>query len=598
MPLAGRVPRRAPAPPGTPGHPDPGRSRTPPRTTARFGWIAGDPGGRPRLHRGRGESHARPLRHRSRPRLLRSGLMQSTEAGLRGCTRVLVLDWSLLPDALVRAFSDGNRYTGDYLTEEVLNRHSDEVRSSSWRCRCSTASRPLCATTYAVPRGQPPSCATSGAPTSSSSLPGRRRVTVPLPSLARGSGRAASRDSRPRQEASTLARAPADWFTGDGHVDEAVKHLIAAGDTTCCGATGPAPYRPQFVDAGRIATVLGLFRAIGTADDPAEPAASVTSAWLAALARRRSSLAAAMSALDAHPDLVAAGRDHAPGACATATIDSLFGDGGRQRMLQAAACCRARRRPSLTVSTPRSSRSGTPTTSQETWTVPLRWRTPGRPTRPPSSSRSSAWPPRITVEDERGRLAAAGTRGDGDGRPRGTWTRSVAAGLDGPHRRSAAQAGGRPGWMWPAATLARGLELRRETSAHGPWGMKPTHLLVHALVAAEAGLTCGEDPPRRAQSAHGTLRRRDGRRAAPDGMRTPNHPVQGRGSWSRAAATVRETEILRLLQGPTTLTEIGGELYLSARQHATPRTLVPSTASSASTHAPRWSWQGVSRVLV
>ena len=56
-------------------------------------------------------------------------LMQRTEgwpAGLYLAT--LSLAGREDPDEFVRAFSGGNRFVGDYLTEEVLSRHSPEVR--------------------------------------------------------------------------------------------------------------------------------------------------------------------------------------------------------------------------------------------------------------------------------------------------------------------------------------------------------------------------------------------------------------------------------------------------------------------------------------
>ena len=74
-----------------------------------------------------------------------------------------------------------------------------------------------------------------------------------------------------------------------------MKHFIAAGDTAAAALLVQRHWL-QYVDAGRIATVLGWSEAIGASDDPVEPAASVTSAWLAALIGDESSLAARMAA--------------------------------------------------------------------------------------------------------------------------------------------------------------------------------------------------------------------------------------------------------------------------------------------------------------
>jgi LuxR family maltose regulon positive regulatory protein len=111
------------------------------------------------------------------------------------------------------------------------------------------------------------------------------------------------------------------------------------------------------------------------------------------------------------------------------------------------------------------------------------------------------------------------------------------------------------------ATLERGLSLRRQTSAHGPWGMIH-HLVVHARVAAESGLQdharelLGELDLRLDVYADGMLAMHE-RVAAVRRLLNAEGPVLGE------PLTERETDILRLLRGSLSLQQIAGELYLS-----------------------------------
>jgi LuxR family maltose regulon positive regulatory protein len=111
------------------------------------------------------------------------------------------------------------------------------------------------------------------------------------------------------------------------------------------------------------------------------------------------------------------------------------------------------------------------------------------------------------------------------------------------------------------SVLDRGLALRRETTAHGPWGMIH-HLLVTARVAAESGRLplarelLVELAPRMSAYAEG-MDAMYARLAAVQRLVRTETAVEGE------PLTSREHDILRLLQGPMSLQQIAGELYLS-----------------------------------
>ena len=492
-------------------------------------------------------------------------LMQSTEGWPAGLYLAsLSLAGRSAPDAFVRAFSDGNRYVGDYLTEEVLNRHPDQLREFILEVSVlDRFSAPLCDHV----RG------TSGSAAVLRDLERTNLFLMPLddeghwyrfhPLLA-----AVARSEleiSPRREISTLHARAADWFTGHGHVDEAVKHFIAAGDIAAAALLVQRHWL-QFVDAGRIATVLGWSDAIGASDDLVEPAAGVTSAWLAALIGDESSLAARMSALDAYRDLGPLPDGSRSVESALAMIDSLFGYGGPQRMLEG-----AQRATALEVD------RHSPFYSLAQLTLGHAYYVAGdldRALLPLANARLNERAPVIIqafglateslVEDERGRLGRSREHAEAamtvlEGNGLGASPQAVMG------YTALGRAQATAGRIDEAlVTLARGLELRRETSAHGPWGMIH-HLLVHARVAAEAGLTdLAVDLLEELESR--TARFVDGMDAVHARTDAVRRTIQSAdvGVVAGEDLTVRETEILRLLQGTMSLQEIAGELYLSS----------------------------------
>ena len=168
-----------------------------------------------------------------------SQLMERTEgwpAGLYLAT--LSLAGRADPDDFVRKFSGGNRFIGDYLTEEVLSRHTDRVRE-------------FITTTSILDRFSAPLCDHMGGTTDSAAilhdLERSNLFVVPLDEarewfrfhhLFAAVARSELELTHPDHVRSLHTRA-AEWFESRGHTDEAVQHLLAAGNTRGRCASGP-----------------------------------------------------------------------------------------------------------------------------------------------------------------------------------------------------------------------------------------------------------------------------------------------------------------------------------------------------------------------
>ena len=158
-----------------------------------------------------------------------SQLMERTEgwpAGLYLAT--LSLAGRADPDDFVRRFSGGNRFIGDYLTEEVLSRHTDRVRE-------------FITTASILDRFSAPLCDHMGGITDSAAilhdLERSNLFVVPLDEarewfrfhhLFAAVARSELELTHPDHVRSLHARA-AEWFESHGHIDEAVQHLLAPG---------------------------------------------------------------------------------------------------------------------------------------------------------------------------------------------------------------------------------------------------------------------------------------------------------------------------------------------------------------------------------
>ena len=185
------------------------------------------------------------------------------------------------PDEFVRQFSGGNRFVVDYLTEEVLARHSDEIRefivSMSVLDRFSA---PLCD----FVRGS------TGSAAILDHLERSNLFLVPLDDerhwfrfhhLFAAVARIELEFEGPERSQALHSRA-LEWFRDHGHIDEAVKHALAAGRTTDAAALVRENWL-SYVDTDRAATVAGWLEALGSRSVADDPAAGVTAAWMAAL---------------------------------------------------------------------------------------------------------------------------------------------------------------------------------------------------------------------------------------------------------------------------------------------------------------------------
>ncbi len=184
------------------------------------------------------------------------------------------------PDEFVHRFSGSNRFIVDYLIEEVLSRHTADVRD-------------FVLTMSILDRFCAPLCDFIAEITDSASmlrdLERTNLFLVPLDDephwfrfhhlfaeIARGELEVA----HPNRLHALHARA-AEWFRDHGHIDEAIEHSFAAGrisDAVLLMQTNWVTY----VNAGRTETVLGWLEALEGNPFATDPATHVMAAWLAA----------------------------------------------------------------------------------------------------------------------------------------------------------------------------------------------------------------------------------------------------------------------------------------------------------------------------
>jgi LuxR family transcriptional regulator, maltose regulon positive regulatory protein len=238
------------------------------------------------------------------------------------------------PAASVRLFSGGNRFIGDYLSEEVLSRQSDAVRAFILDVSIfDRFSAPLCdyVTRSTSSRGMLQDLERSNlflVP-----LDGERqwfRFHHLFAVVARGELELTDRD-----RVRALHARAAEWFAEHGFADEAISHALAAGSGSRAAALIDASW-VRYVDAGRLATVGGWLDALTALEHHLEPAALVTAAWVAGLSGNEESFHEFMGQLAGVP-----GDDQLPDGTrslesAVALLRSMFGFGGPTEMLSAA----------------------------------------------------------------------------------------------------------------------------------------------------------------------------------------------------------------------------------------------------------------------
>ena len=235
------------------------------------------------------------------------------------------------PDAFVRGFSGGNRFVGDYLTEEVLSRQTDRVRE-------------FITTVSILDRFSASLCDhVVGITDSAAILDDLERSNlflVPLDDerqwfrfqhLFAAVALSELEITRPEDMATLHARA-ASGSRSHGHVGEAVQHSLAAGNTEEAAGLVQANWL-QYVDAGRDATVLTWLDSLGARAVRAGPAARVTSAWMAALVGDETALADHLAGLDELPDYGPLPDGTRSVESAVAMIQGLFGYCGPLEMM-------------------------------------------------------------------------------------------------------------------------------------------------------------------------------------------------------------------------------------------------------------------------
>ncbi|MFL6064681.1 MAG: LuxR C-terminal-related transcriptional regulator [Friedmanniella sp.] len=467
------------------------------------------------------------------------------------------------PDDLVHRFTGEDRFVWEYLTEEVLGRLP--VNTRSFILRMSLFERLSAAFCDHVLQ-------TSGSAALLHQIERSNLFLISLDlerrwfrfhHLFAAVARNELEVERPAAVSGLHSRA-ADWFAHHGHADEAIAHALAAGNPARATALIQAHWL-QYVDAGRIVTVQGWLEALQASEPILAPAASVTAAWVAALTGQEGSVEQLLTGLsDIDDDLPLPDGSHSVRS-AVAMIRSTIGYGGPLDMLTAGqlAVELEASRPTTWLST---ANFGFGHALYVAGDLPAAMEVlprAGLDEAAPAIIQVCASATMSLAERERENLDRAHDHAEAamrvvESRSIGAMPQtSLAFTVLG---ESEADAGD---FEQAMTTLEHGLGLRRKNPGLSPW---PTihHLLAMGRVTARAGdllragqlLTEANQVMSRFPDGMDAMRARLA--AARAALRNP-HPANSVG----APLTDRETDILRLLQGPLSLTEIAATLYLS-----------------------------------
>jgi ATP/maltotriose-dependent transcriptional regulator MalT len=238
------------------------------------------------------------------------------------------------PIEFVHHFSGNNRFIGDYLTEEVLSRQSDEVRQ-------------FILDMSIVDRFTAPLCDyMNGGRQSAKILRDLQHTNlflIPLDAEDRwfrfhhlfgAVARSALETEQPDRAVMLHGRA-ADWLSENGYVDAAVEHALAAGNSDRAASLVQSSWF-QYFDAGQGTTVRRWLRALEASAAKDDTATVVTAAWMAALSGQREEMDQRLAQLNnaavggALPDGTRSVES------VIALIRGLFGFGGPKEMLASA----------------------------------------------------------------------------------------------------------------------------------------------------------------------------------------------------------------------------------------------------------------------
>ncbi len=264
-----------------------------------------------------------------------SELMRRTEGWPAGLyLAALSLTGRADPIEFVRHFSGNNRFIGDYLTEEVLSRQSDEVRQ-------------FILDMSIVDRFTAPLCDyMSGGRQSAKILRDLQHTNLFLIPLDADDGwfrfhhlfgavaRSALEAEQPDRAALLHARA-ADWLSENGYIDAAVEHALAAGDSGHAASLVQASWLRYF-DAGLATTVRRWLLALEASTANHNTATIVTAAWMAALSGQKEEMDRRLDQLSTVSNGVALPDGTRSVESAVALIRGMFGFGGPLDMLASA----------------------------------------------------------------------------------------------------------------------------------------------------------------------------------------------------------------------------------------------------------------------
>lgn len=236
-------------------------------------------------------------------------------------------------DELVLNTSGNDRFVTSYFTEEVLSQDSKQVRD-------------FIMTMSLLDRFCAPLCDAVAGDTGSAELldqlEKRNLFLVPLD----GEGRwfrfhhLFAAVARSELETGHADRVPlvhsraAQWFRANGHIDEAISHLRAAGLRHEAAELIQANWL-AFVDAGRAPTVHAWLLSLGRNPAEFDPAEAVMAAWMAAFFGDEAGLAGHIRSLEGYADHGPLPDGSRSVESALSVIAGMFGYGGPLVMRQA-----------------------------------------------------------------------------------------------------------------------------------------------------------------------------------------------------------------------------------------------------------------------
>ena len=238
------------------------------------------------------------------------------------------------PSEFVQQFSGNNRFIGDYLTEEVLGRQTDEVRS-------------FILDMSIVDRFSVPLCDYMRAERKSAGILRELQHTnlflIPLDAEGRwfrfhhlfGAVARSALETEYSDRALMLHGRAAEWFSDNGYIDAAVAHAISAGDSDHAAALVEASWLRYF-DAGLGTTVGGWLRALESSAAAENTNTVVTTAWMAALSGQKEEMNRRLAQLSNVSDGVALPGGTKSVESVVTMIRGMFGFGGPVDMLASA----------------------------------------------------------------------------------------------------------------------------------------------------------------------------------------------------------------------------------------------------------------------